>query len=190
MPAHPFARALRRFRRGEGGYMLVEAVLIIPVMLWGYLALYAYWDAYRTMTDLQKVAYALSDLISREQRPIDAGYITGLRDSADAMMGGDNETRLRVTSIMWSELENRFVVEWSVSPSGMAALTTEAVNGADIVGRIPEMGDGRTAIIYETELDFDPALSYSYTSLPGIQPMTFREFIVTPPRYAPRVVLE
>lgn len=180
--------ALRRFRRGEGGYMLVEAVLIVPFMLWGYIALYSYWDAYRTMTDLQKVAYAMSDLVSREQRTINAAYLNGVRQTMDSMLASDQSVRLRVTSIMWNEAENRFVVEWSSSPSGMAALTTASV--ASMQDRIPDMTDGRTAIILEAALDFTPSLSLGFTELPGLQPMTFQEFIVTPPRYSPRIVFQ
>ncbi|QYK40877.1 MAG: hypothetical protein KF887_15970 [Paracoccaceae bacterium] len=187
-PRLRLARALRRFRRGQGGYMLVEAVLIIPFLVWGYVALYSYWDAYRTMTDLQKVTYAMSDLISREQRTINAAYVTGLRNTMSTMLGSDQTPRVRVTSIMWSEIQDRFVVEWSNSPSGMAQLTTAGVNAASMRSSIPDMGDGKTAIIFEALLDFEPALSLGFADLPGLQPMTFEEFVVTPPRYAPRIV--
>lgn len=180
--------ALRRFRRREDGYMLVEAVLIVPFLLWGYISLYSYWDAYRTMTDLQKVAYTASDLISREQRPVNAGYMVGVRDTMNAMMGRNLDVELRVTSIMWSEIENRFVVEWSDSPSGRAQLTTDSI--VSMAGRIPAMSDGRTAIILEAWLDFEPNMSLGVADLPGLQPVTFTEFIVTPPRYSPRIVFE
>lgn len=187
-PLRPLAAALRRFRRDQGGYMLVEAVLIIPFLLWGYIALYSYWDAYRTMTDLQKVSYTMSDLLSREQRPVNAAYINGVRNTINAMLGSEQTVDLRVTSIMWSEIEDGFVVEWSNSPTGMIPLTTSTLT--PYLNRIPAMGDGKTAIILEAALDFEPSLSLGVGSLPGLQAMTFEEFIVTPPRYAPRVVFQ
>lgn len=180
-------RALGRFRRRQGGYMLVEAVLVVPFMLWGYIALYSYWDAYRMMTNLQKSAYAMSDLISREQRPINAGYITGMRNTMNAMLGSGNPVQLRVTSVMWSQQQNRFVVEWSNSPSGMSPLTTTTLTS--VVDKIPAMSDGRTAIIFEASLVYEPSLSLGFGQLEGVDTLTFNEIIVTPPRYAPRVVL-
>ncbi|HMO08629.1 MAG TPA: hypothetical protein PKD10_13430 [Paracoccaceae bacterium] len=182
------ARRLRRFRRDTGGYMLVEAVLIVPFLLWGYIALYSYWDAYRSMTNLQKVAYTASDLISREQRPVNAAYMTGIRNTMNAMLGSGQIVDLRITQVMWSEIEDRFVVEWSNSPTGMIALTTETLAG--VRHRIPDMGDGRTAIIVEAAVEYTPSLSLGVGALPGLQPTTFEEFIVTPPRYAPRVVFQ
>lgn len=195
MPASPMSRLLapfRRFRDSERGYMLVESVLILPFLVWGYISLYSYWQAYRTMTDLQKVAYSMSDLVSREQRTIDASYIAGLRDTMDTMLGltdpDETGVRVRVTSIMWSELANAFVVEWSNSPSGMTAHDNASI--AALIERIPDMTDGRTAIVVEVELDYEPVLSLGAGALPGLEAMTFSEFIVTPPRYAPRVVFQ
>lgn len=188
MPRRPLKSMLRRFRRNEDGYMLVEAALILPFLLWGYIALYSYWDAYRTMTDLQKVSYTMSDLLSREQRTINAAYITGVRNTMNAMLGSGKEVDLRVSSVMWSEIEDRFVVEWSNSPTGMAQLTTEGLTG--YLDRIPDMGDGKTAVIVEAALDFEPSLSLGVADLPGLQDMRFEEFIVTPPRYAPRIVFQ
>lgn len=184
----PLLRRLRRFVRRQSGYMLVEAVLVVPFMLWGYVALYSYWDAYRSMTNLQKSAYAMSDLISREQRPINAAYITGLRDTMNAMVGSGLQVRLRVTSVMWDARDNRFEVEWSNSPSGLAPLTTSAL--ATLADQIPDMSDGRTAIVFEADMDYEPSLSLGFGEMEGLDVMTFREFIVTPPRYAPRVVLQ
>lgn len=187
----PLARIvshLRRFRRDTGGYMLVEAVLIVPFLLWGYIALYSYWDAYRSMTNLQKVAYTASDLISREQRPVNAAYMVGIRNTMNAMLGSGQIVDLRVSQVMWSELQDQYVLEWSNSPTGMAPLTTATV--AALRHRIPELGDGRTAIILEASVNYEPSLSLGVGALPGLQPTTFSEFIVTPPRYAPRVVFQ
>lgn len=187
-PFAALARRLRRFRRDTGGYMLVEAVLIVPFLLWGYIALYSYWDAYRSMTNLQKVAYTASDLISREQRPVNAAYMVGIRNTMNAMLGSGQIVDLRISQIMWSEIEDRFVVEWSNSPTGMAPLTTTTVAG--LRHRIPDMSDGRTAIIVEASVNYQPSLSLRFGDLPGLGQTRFSEFIVTPPRYAPRVVFQ
>ncbi len=41
---------LRRFlRQDESGALMAEAVLVLPFMLWSYLALFVYWDSYRAV---------------------------------------------------------------------------------------------------------------------------------------------
>lgn len=168
--------------------MLVETVMVIPMLLWGYVALYSYWDAYRTATNLQKVSYTMADLISREQRPINNAYIVGIRNTMNAMLPGEDPVQLRVTSVMWDGQDNRFEVEWSRSPSGWPQLTTNTLGA--LVNRIPAMTDGRTVILLETSVGFEPAVSLGFGTLAGLEPTTFRELIVTPPRYAPRIVLQ
>ncbi len=187
LPARRFRR-LRRFLRRQRGSMLVETVLVVPFLLWGYVALYTYWDAYRSMTNLQKVAYAMSDLISREQRAINNGYIVGIRNTMNSMLASDQQVQLRVTSIMWDEWDDRYEVEWSRSPTGMPLLTTPQLAG--MTDRIPLMTDGRTAIIFEASILYRPPMSFGFGTLAGLKETTFREFIVTPPRYAPRIVLQ
>lgn len=74
---------LRRFlRQDESGTLMAEAVLVLPFMLWSYLALFVYWDSYRAVNTVQKAAYTVSDMISREIVSITEAYIVGM----DAMM--------------------------------------------------------------------------------------------------------
>lgn len=176
---------LRRFRRSEQGYMVVEATLILPFLLWGYIALYSYWDAYRVMTDVQKASYTISDLITRQQATIDNNFINGMRLTMNAMLSVDEESaEVRVTSLTWSQANNRFEVEWSrTSGTTRPALTTASLQA--FRDRIPDMSDGDTAVLVETWVNYRPAMR-----LGGIGDMTFEQFIVTRPRFAPRIVIQ
>jgi len=52
-----FISRLRRFlRQDESGTLMAEAVLVLPFMLWSYLALFVYWDSYRAVNTVQKAA--------------------------------------------------------------------------------------------------------------------------------------
>jgi hypothetical protein len=175
-------RLLRRFAKGEEGYMVVEATLMLPFLFWGYLALYSYWDAYRVMTDVQKAAYTLSDLVTRQQVSVNANFVNGMRLTMDSMLGVGLETELRVTSVTWSQARNRNEVLWSnTSGTTNPVLTTAAL--IPLRSKIPEMADGDTAVIVETWVDYEPAMT-----LGGVGNMTFEEFIVTRPRFAPSIV--
>ncbi|MGQ0565742.1 MAG: TadE/TadG family type IV pilus assembly protein [Gemmobacter sp.] len=177
-------RALGRFARREDGYMVVDTVLALPFLCWAFVALYSYWDGYRSATQVQKATYAIADLVSREQRPINADYIDGMRRSMDQILPGDMNTELRVTSIAWSEVRNRYEVEWSaVSGSLSPLLTTSTL--APLVSKIPRMDDGDTAVIVETWVEYDATLA-----LGGVEDMRMSQFVVTPPRFAPRIVYQ
>jgi hypothetical protein len=46
------------------------------------------------------------------------------------------------------------------------------------------MNDGDTVILVETWVEFEPALRI------GLEDTTYREFIVTRPRFAPRITIQ
>ena len=71
-------RLTHRFRRDEAGTLMAEAVLVLPFMLWSYLALFVYWDSYRAVNTVQKAAYTVSDMISRERTSVTEAYIVGM----------------------------------------------------------------------------------------------------------------
>lgn len=177
-------RAIRRFARDDDGYMVVEAALVLPFLLWAYVALYSYWDGYRAVTQVQKATFAIADLIAREQRTINAAYINGMRRSMDTMLPRGLDTELRVTSIKWSGTNHRYEVEWSAKSGTLAPLlTTGTLN--PLISKIPVMFDGDTAVIVETWVDYEPTFVMG-----GLQDMRFSQFVVTRPRFAPRIVYQ
>jgi Flp pilus assembly protein TadG len=179
-----FSPMLQRFRRSEDGTIVIESLLIIPFLLWAYLALYTYWDAYRAMTMSQKAAYTISDMISREQTPVNSAYILGMKNTMDYMLSRDFDTTLRVSSVVYEVDNNEMRIEWSRSTN--SALTPELTTASlqALVPQIPEMNDGDTVILVETWVEFEPALRI------GLEDTTYREFIVTRPRFAPRITIQ
>lgn len=169
--------------RREDGSLVIESVLVLPFLFWGYIGLYTYWDAYRALTTMQKATYAISDLISREQRTINAAYINGMRRVMNSMLANGDTTELRVSSVTFSAVRDQYEVQWSNSPSGlMQPLTTSTLQG--YLNRVPVMNDGDTAIIVETRVRYEPNIQY------GLDPQTFEQFVVTRPRFVPRIVFQ
>ena len=183
-PIRTLSAALRRFRRREDGYLVVESALILPFLLWAFVALYSYWDGFRAVTQVQKSTFAVADLISREQRPVNAAYINGMRLTMDTMLPGDMDSELRVTSIIWVQAQNRFEVEWSATSGTLAPLLTTGLL-APLMSKIPAMVDGDTAVIVESWVDYEATFV-----LGGIQDTRMTQFVVTRPRFAPRIVYQ
>lgn len=151
------ASMLRRFGRDEKGAVVVEAVIMLPLLIWAYLALFVYWDAYRSVNTSQKAAYTISDMISREMNdtPLTPAYITGMRDLMKYLVDADQTVKLRVTSVTWSQARTRYEVDWSVSPNAeFDPLTTASI--WTVSDRIPTLADGDHVIVVETEVDYKP----------------------------------
>ena len=175
-------KMIDRLRRDEGGYVIVEAVLVLPMMLWAFLALYTFWDAYRSATTIQKATYTISDLISRQQKEVNPAFINGMRTAMDKMILPRLTPELRVTSIVRSDANARFEVQWScVSGTLSPKLTTSSLQL--LKHKIPDMADGNTVILVETWVDYDPALDI------GLTEKRFQQFIVTRPRWAAKIGL-
>jgi Flp pilus assembly protein TadG len=146
---------LRRFRRDERGTLIAEAVIVLPMLIWVYLALFVYWDAYRSINTSQKAAYTISDMISREMNssPLTPAYIKGMRDVMKYLVDSDQTVKLRVTSVTWSQSRNRYEVDWSVSPDNAFPLLTTS-NISTVKARIPTLADGDHVIVVETDVAY------------------------------------
>ncbi|OZA12368.1 MAG: hypothetical protein B7Y02_07445 [Rhodobacterales bacterium 17-64-5] len=172
----------RRFGRDESGVLMAEAIIVLPFMLWSYLALFVYWDAFRSVNTAQKAAYTISDMISREMVTLPANYVTGMRDLMRYLIDSDQTVKIRVTEVTWSDANARFEVDWSRSPDGaMLQLTTTTI--ASYAYRIPKMADGDRVTIVETEVSYHPAFDV------GMNDEVLKQFVVTRPRFIPKLCM-
>ncbi len=174
---------LRAFGRNEDGTVVAEAVIVLPLFLWAYIALFVYWDAFRSMNTVQKAAFTVSDIISREQTGISSAYITGLGTLTEYLIDENQNARMRVSSVTWSATNNRFEIHWSASPNNtMTPLTTATLQ--NYAYEIPTMSPGDFVIIVEMEVDYVPSFAI------GMPNQTFKQFFVTRPRFLPCLPLD
>ena len=171
---------LRRFVRDEKGSVLVEGIMVLPMFVWAYAGLFVYWDSYRSINTVQKVSYTISDLISRTQAPLNDAFIGGIRGTMNLMLDAGQTGELRVTSYRWSDANNRFEVIFSRSPGNALPELTDA-GLAGLTARLPAMSDGDSAVLVETAIPYTPPMAF------GLSPTTIRQFIVTRPRFLPKV---
>lgn len=167
---------IKRFIREDAGTVMAETVLVLPMLLWSYLALFVYWDSFRSMNNVQKASYTISDTISREMVTLPSSYFDGLKSVMEVLIDKDQDVKMRVTSITYNEDNLQFEVLWSYSPfGGLPELTTLKLQ--DVKNRIPKMSDADFATIVETEVGFIPAFNV------GLNNTTLKQFIITRPRF-------
>lgn len=180
---------IKRFLNDQSGTIIAETVIVLPFMLWAYLALFVYWDAFRSINISQKAAYTVSDMLSREMVTLPSTYVNGMETLMTYLVGSDEDVRMRVSSITWNASKNRYEVEWSRSPNNaIAQLTTTTV--AYLKDRIPTLADGDHIMLVETEVDYQPPFDINMGDFSiSVGDQVLKQFIVTRPRFVPKICL-
>ena len=173
MILHLLRAAARRLRADEGS-VTVEAVIMLPALLWCYLGTYVFFDAYRAQTVNIKTAFTIGDTLSREQTLITERYIDSLYELQDFLVHTDQDFALRITVAGYDAQNDAFTVAWSRTRGGPEELDAVTLN--ENRDRIPAMSEVDHAIIVETWVDYAPAFQV------GIEPFTFEDFVTLRPR--------
>ncbi len=177
------ARAIRRFGRDTSGTLLAESMFIVPVMMLGMVGFFAFWDAYKTQNRVQKGAYAISDMLSREMIPATPAFLTGLEQTLEYLIGED--ARVRVTSVRRTSDGPLGLlgldVLWSFSPGAVMPPLTEATL-SEVQADIPMMAVGSNVVIFEVVVPYNPV-----TSILDVD--TLNETVVMRPRFLPTLCL-
>jgi len=175
------AQYLRGFRDEDRGSIAVETIIVIPILFWGYLSMFAIFDAYRQQAINQKAAYTLGDIISRETTPIDNNYLIGAREMLAYLTANETtDVALRVTSVTYDEDNDEYVRFWSEKKGWMPELSNEAIQA--LRDNLPVMPDNETVVVVETFVNYDPPFNT------GLQNREIHNFVFTRPRYAPQVL--
>lgn len=171
------ATRLRQFRDDEGAFISVETILIMPLLMWVFMALFVYWDAFRAENTSVKASYVLADMISRENAAVNAAYVNGMHLVFRYMVDTQEDTWIRVTSVQFRQSDNSYRVLWSRTTNATRAPihthATMAVNRP----RLPNLADTDTVIVVETWRRFTPPF------MVGLDRRTFNEFTVMRPRF-------
>ena len=179
-----FKNALRRFRDDESGLIMAEFIVTLPMLIWAFLALFAYWDVFRSINTAQKAAYSVSDLISRQNSNIPVGYLDGMQSVMEYILPPAQSAKMRFTSVKWSVPNNKFEVIWSRSPgNALPQLTTDALQ--TMASRIPIMAATDTVVIVESSVPYKPVFNVGLAANYSLD-----EFIVTRPRFLTKICLQ
>ncbi len=180
---------LKRFRKGEDGSLSVEAALIFPMLVWAYLAMHVYFDAYRQNTIATRAAYTVADMVSRyepgptaENDYINAAYTNSMRRLINFLTTSPNNSRIRLTMVEFDEPTDEYLVRWSRARGGATRLNNGTIG--QIEPRLPVMPDGERVIVFEAWIDYMPAFNI------GLDPFTNYKIVVTRPRYFSQICYE
>ncbi|MGP9789937.1 TadE/TadG family type IV pilus assembly protein [Roseinatronobacter sp. NSM] len=124
-------RPITQFRAESRGSVSVEMVLVLPLLIFAYVASLVFFDAFRARRDAQVAALTVADLLSRNTAAVTTAYMDGLNEVYDFLISGDQETRLRMSSVMWDQIADEPQVMWSYGTRGFLSLDDFAAITAD-----------------------------------------------------------
>lgn len=188
---HKLKASLRRFSRNEDGLASAEMVIVLPFYLFAIMGTFVLWDGFNVVNRSQKAAYAVSDLVTRNQNQngLTEAYVNGMFNTMQYMMGPSLPVTTRITSIFYSEPRDRYEVIWSRSSNpGVPRLTTATLTS--IESHLPVMYDGDALVVVEADVDFEPVLGARIFTFTRVEGGTMRHVVVTRPRFLPKICMQ
>lgn len=184
---------LRSFARDENGIILVESLIMLPLLIWALVAIFIYWDVFRTINMSQKAAYSIADLLSRQKAQISTSYADGLQNILVFLTPGGHPVKMRITSFecdsptgtsnICDTTKGSYKLLFSFSPGNKINALTQA----DIQAwktKIPIMSHKDSVFVVETQVDFKSQIPTVLAGLLiGVKDQSFGQFIVTRPRH-------
>ena len=182
--------SLTAFAKDESGLLLAETLILLPLLIWGFLALVVYWDVFRTINVSQKAAYSVADLVSR-QGEINQPFITGMQGVLNFLLANTTRASMRITSIQYCQPTNNYRLLFSVSPGIGNPMTPFTQAGVQALRpRVPAMANLDSVVIVETEVAYAPDFNIGVLGVTaGLTNQIFTNFIVTRPRFFTRVCM-
>jgi len=171
------ARLARRLRRRDEGAMVVEAVLMLPLLIWAFAGSWVFFDAFRAKATNARAAYMIGDALSRESNYISPTYLNSLHSLQQFLVVDGRVPRIRVSVFAYDAAQDLYTVRWSKARgTGIPELTDTML--AEIRDELPDMPDRRVATLIETWVDYMPLFDV------GLAPFTFEDRVVTQLRFA------
>lgn len=192
------------YLRNEDGLILVEGLIMLPLLIWALVAMFIYWDVFRTINVTQKAAYSVADLLSRQRDTIPLTFANGLQNVLDFLTPGGHPIKMRITSLecasptgskVCNYSDGNYKLLFSFSPGnkvpGLDQTQIQTWKGTTATnGKIAALNNGESVFVVETSVDFKAQLPTVLAGLLiGVTDSTFGEFIVTRPRHR-RLCLE
>ncbi len=168
----------RSFREDVRGTVAVEAVILLPVLWWSFMAMAVFFDMYRAKSTTEKAAFTVSDMLSRETAAVNDDYLDSARSLFTEISSLDEVGDLTVSLIAWNGVTNEYFLDWSNSTAGGGIDDTDL---ALIEHNLPELVSGERLILVQTTGEYESPLNI------GLGTIDMSTFVFTRPRFAPQL---
>lgn len=173
--------AFKRFGRDDRGSLTIEAVLILPLLMWWYAGSLVFYDAFQARSVDLKASYTISDLISRDMDgEITTNDIDGMGKFFAYLTSGHGiDPAIRITLVRCKQdcdQDNRLLkVIWSKGTDGKASLSSANIMAYN--SRIPIVPNTDPVLMVETFTSYEPPFNA------GLSAKNYENIVVTRPRF-------
>lgn len=184
--------SLVKFLRDESGLILAEALIMLPLLIWALVAMFIYWDVFRTINVTQKAGYSIADLLSRQRDVMTLNFANGLQNIMDFLTPGGHPVVMRITSLECTApngnnncdaTNGSYKLLFSFSPGAKVTGLTQTDIQAWKAVKIPTLVNGESVFVVETSVAFKTKMQTVLAGLLiNVNNQTFGDFIVTRPR--------
>ena len=151
----------QNFRSDQSGFAAVEFALFLPIFLILILGGVSIFDIVRANSRLDAATAAIVDVATRLNE-INAGRIDDFLLTLDAILEtyGDDSVAIAVSSVINSSNDrgNDLTVAWSQTRGDIPRLTNSDLQRFNM----PNLLDGESVIIVQTEVNYSPPVSVEY----------------------------
>jgi len=175
-PIHAMIRAIVRFASCRRGSLSVEAVIVMPVLLFWYAGSFVLFDAFKSYNITVKASYTISDILTRQVDTIGPSYIDGLGKLFDDLTYSTTAPWIRVSSISWDINRRDYRLDWSYATHSKPPLVAGDI--ASLKPYLPKIGIGDTLVVVQTFMPYTPAFNVNFAA------RTWYNLVPTRPRYA------
>lgn len=176
-----FQRFLRNLRDERGSFS-VEAILMFPLLVWAFMAMYVFYEGLRESNINLKATYTIGDLLSRETDVIDMDYLDGMNGVYAWLSRSAMPVSMRVSVVRYDGTNDDHVMIWSRGV-GQPDLTQDDVDSR-VSNHIPILAHADTVIVVETWTTYDPVMDI------GLTDTDIYNLVVTAPRFSKQLLFE
>ena len=180
-------RLFRKSMRDERGSFSIEAILMFPMLIWAFMAMYVFFEGLRETNINLKATYTVADVLSREDTLITETYLSNMNVIYQWLARSNATPQLRVSVVKWDEATESHELHWSHGV-GVDDLLQEFVDET-VTPHVPIMADQTHAIVVETWIDYQPIMDIPIMPI-GIRDTEIYNIVVTMPRFAPKLDFE
>lgn len=188
-------RLYNKLLKEERGSFSIEAILMFPLLVWGFMAMYVFFEGLRESNINLKATYTVADVLSRETDEIDMRYLNNMNAIYAWLARTPEPPQMRVSVVIWDEASQEHVLYWSRGVGAKEDLIQEWVE-TNVSPHVPIMPDQASAIVVETWANYEPIMLptsdlWIFQALNlGWEETEIYNIVVTAPRFTDQLKFE